>query len=75
MELFEAVTSLAAVALVTWMIFWMRRTARTLKGELTGKLETALAMGGWAVATMAFFAVLREGVEAAARPRSRSTPP
>ncbi|MEV4134262.1 iron uptake system protein EfeO [Dactylosporangium sp. NPDC049742] len=63
MELFEAVTSLVAVALVTWMIFWMRRTARTLKGELTGRLETALAMGGGAVVTMAFFAVLREGVE------------
>lgn len=63
MELFEAVTSLVAVALVTWMIFWMRRTARTLKGELTGRLETALSMGGWAVVTMAFFAVLREGVE------------
>ncbi|MFC4039264.1 iron uptake system protein EfeO [Dactylosporangium siamense] len=63
MELFEAATSLVAVVLVTWMIFWMRRTARTLKGELTGRLETALSMGGWAVVTMAFFAVLREGVE------------
>ncbi|MET7403014.1 iron uptake system protein EfeO [Dactylosporangium sp. NPDC005572] len=63
MELFEAVTSLAAVALVTWMIFWMRRSARTLRGELTGRLSDAIAMGGWAVATMAFFAVLREGVE------------
>ncbi|MEV6932029.1 iron uptake system protein EfeO [Dactylosporangium sp. NPDC051485] len=63
LELFEAVTSLAAVALVTWMIFWMRRTARTLRGELTGRLENALRVGGWAVAAMAFFAVLREGVE------------
>ncbi|WP_308195527.1 iron uptake system protein EfeO [Dactylosporangium sp. AC04546] len=63
MELFEAVTSLTAVALVTWMIFWMRRSARTLRGELTGRLSDAIAMGGWAVATMAFFAVLREGVE------------
>ncbi len=27
-ELFEAITSVTAVALVTWMIFWMRRTAR-----------------------------------------------
>jgi high-affinity iron transporter len=63
MELFEGVTSLVAVTFVTWMIFWMRRTARTLKGELTGRLETALAMGGLAVASMAFFAVVREGVE------------
>src|SRR4051794_4271466 len=34
-ELFEAVTSALAVVLVTWMIFWMRRTARRLTGELT----------------------------------------
>ncbi|GIF47293.1 FTR1 family protein [Asanoa ferruginea] len=81
MELFEAVTSLAAVALVTWMIFWMRRTARTLKGELTGKLNEALAMGGLAVAGMAFLAVVREGVEmvllvfAAAESASTTTAP
>ncbi|HEV7707639.1 MAG TPA: iron uptake transporter permease EfeU [Asanoa sp.] len=81
MELFEAVTSLAAVALVTWMIFWMRRTARTLKGELTGKLNQALAMGGLAVAGMAFLAVVREGVEmvllvfAAAESASTTTAP
>jgi len=63
LELFEALTSLAAVVLVTWMIFWMRRTARTLKGELTSKLSAALTVGGTAVATMAFLAVVREGVE------------
>ncbi|MGI5239961.1 iron uptake system protein EfeO [Dactylosporangium sp. CA-139066] len=63
LELFEAVTSLAAVTLVTWMIFWMRRTARSLRGELTGRLENAMRVGGWAVAAMAFFAVVREGVE------------
>src|SRR4051812_34331232 len=27
-ELFEALTSIAAVCFVTWMIFWMRRAAR-----------------------------------------------
>jgi iron uptake system component EfeO len=63
LEVFEAVTSLVAVAMVTWMIFWMRRTARTLRGELTGRLENALSVGGPAVAALAFFAVLREGVE------------
>src|SRR6476469_478386 len=41
-ELFEAITSVIAVVLVTWMIFWMRRTARGLKGELTGRMETAI---------------------------------
>ncbi|MGY1716714.1 iron uptake transporter permease EfeU [Geodermatophilus sp. SYSU D01106] len=62
-ELFEAVTSVLAVALVTWMVFWMRRTARRLKGELTGQLEHALGMGTLAVAGVAFLSVVREGLE------------
>ncbi|MET8043305.1 iron uptake transporter permease EfeU [Micromonospora sp. NPDC005215] len=63
LELFEAVTSLVAVAMVTWMIFWMRRSARTLKAELTGRLTEALGMGRAAIALLAFVAVIREGVE------------
>ncbi|MEU4221263.1 iron uptake transporter permease EfeU [Actinoplanes sp. NPDC026623] len=63
LELFEAVTSLVAVAMVTWMIFWMRRSARTIKAELTGKLTDALGMGRAAIAGLAFVAVIREGVE------------
>src|SRR4051812_1171392 len=58
LELFEAVTSLVAVALVTWMIFWMRRSARTIKRELTGKLTEALGLGRTAVAFLAFIAVI-----------------
>jgi len=64
-ELFEAITSVVAVALVTWMIFWMRRTARRLKGELHGKLESAIGVGGVAIAGLAFVAVIREGLETA----------
>lgn len=63
LELFEAVTSLVAVAMVTWMISWMRRSARTIKAELTGKLTEALGMGRAAIAGLAFVAVIREGVE------------
>jgi len=62
-ELFEAITSVLAVGLVTWMVFWMRRTARKLKGELTGQLEHALGLGTLAVAGVAFLSVVREGLE------------
>jgi high-affinity iron transporter len=62
-ELFEAVTSIAAVCFVTWMIFWMRRAARGIAGELRNKLEEALEVGSWAVGSMAFLAVVREGLE------------
>ena len=62
-ELFEAITSLAAVVFVTWMIFWMRRAARSIAGELRSRLTDALAVGSMAVAVMAFLAVVREGLE------------
>jgi high-affinity iron transporter len=62
-ELFEAVTSIAAVCFVTWMIFWMRRAARGIAGELRNKLQDALAVGSVAVGLMAFLAVVREGLE------------
>ena len=64
-ELFEAVTSIAAVGFVTWMIFWMRRAARSIAGDLRSRLTDALAVGSIAVAVMAFLAVVREGLETA----------
>ncbi|HQR80169.1 MAG TPA: FTR1 family protein, partial [Actinomycetota bacterium] len=54
-----------AVAFVTWMIFWMARNARQLKGELQTKVDSAAAVAPWAVALMAFLAVAREGLETA----------
>ncbi|MEU4796756.1 iron uptake transporter permease EfeU [Streptomyces sp. NPDC023327] len=57
--------SIVAVALVTWMVFWMRRTARHLKAELHGKLDSALQMGTAALVATAFLAVGREGLETA----------
>jgi high-affinity iron transporter len=62
-ELFAGVTSFAAVGLVTWMVFWMKRTARVLKSELHGKVDNALTTGPLTLAGVAFFAVLREGLE------------
>jgi high-affinity iron transporter len=62
-ELFAGVTSFIAVALVTWMVFWMKRTARNLRNELQGKVDVAATAGPLALAGAAFFAVIREGLE------------
>jgi high-affinity iron transporter len=62
-EAFGGTMSISAVALVTWMIFWMRRTARYLKAELEGKVAEALTMSRVAVTVIAFVSVAREGIE------------
>jgi high-affinity iron transporter len=64
-ELFAGLTSFIAVALVTWMVFWMKRTARTLRDELHGKVDSAIMGGPISLALVAFFAVTREGLETA----------
>ena len=57
--------SIIAVGFVTWMVFWMANHARSLSGELKGKVDTA-AEAGWAsLAFVAFLAVGREGLETA----------
>jgi len=61
--IFAGTLSILAVGFVTWMIFWMRRTARHLAGELHGKLDRAVSAGGWAIVLVAFLAVAREGLE------------
>ena len=57
--------SIIAVGFVTWMIFWMRRNARTLSGNLRGKLDDAIRIGPVAVVVMSALAVGREGLETA----------
>ncbi|MEU9165745.1 iron uptake transporter permease EfeU [Streptomyces sp. NPDC048424] len=64
-ELLGGSLSIISVGLVTWMVFWMKRTARHLKAELHGKLDAALAMGTGALVATAFLAVGREGLETA----------
>ncbi|MFE9463576.1 iron uptake transporter permease EfeU [Streptomyces virginiae] len=64
-ELLGGSLSIISVGLVTWMVFWMKRTARHLKAELHGKLDSALAMGTGALVATAFLAVGREGLETA----------
>ena len=65
-QIFEGVTMLLAAALLTWMIFWMSRTARTLKSEIESEVhKAAFGAGKRAVFFVAFFAILREGIELA----------
>ena len=64
-ELLGGTLSIVAVGFVTWMVFWMKRTARGLRGELEGRASAALGAGGTALAVVAFLAVAREGLETA----------
>jgi high-affinity iron transporter len=62
----ETVVGLFAVAMVTYMVLWMRKHSRDLKGQLEGAAAAALAQGSArALVLMAFLAVLREGFETA----------
>ncbi|GAA3030176.1 iron uptake transporter permease EfeU [Microbacterium dextranolyticum] len=63
-ELIGGLMSLLTVAMVTWMIFWMQKTARTLKRSLEGGIDRALSTGGaWAIVAIGFVSVAREGIE------------
>jgi high-affinity iron transporter len=67
-ELLEATVGFAAVIVLTWMIFWMRRAGKAIKGELEAKIDSAVTTPGAAakaLIAMAFFAVVREGLESA----------
>jgi high-affinity iron transporter len=60
----ETVVGAVAVCMVTYMVLWMRRHARDLRGQLEGAASDAVASGsGLALVAMAFLAVLREGLE------------
>ena len=63
-EQLETVIGLIAVGMITWMIVWMKRHARNLRGELEAHADQALIEGSTlALVGMAFLAVLREGIE------------
>jgi high-affinity iron transporter len=65
-EQLETVIALVAVGFVTYMILFMKRHSRNLKGELQERAGAALASGSTtALILMAFLAVLREGLETA----------
>ena len=60
----EGVAAVLAVGVLTWMLFWMRRQGRALKGELEHGVDLAISEGSaLALVGLAFVAVIREGVE------------
>lgn len=63
-ETFEGLAALVAVGVLTWMLFWMRRQGRSMKGDLEREVGHALGTGSTlALVGLAFVAVLREGLE------------
>ena len=65
-QIFDGTAMLSAVAVLTWMIFWMRRQAAGIKRELEEKLAGAVAAGSAVgLGAVVFFAVVREGWETA----------
>jgi high-affinity iron transporter len=64
--IFEGTTMFLAVAIITWMVFWMRYQSRTLKSTLERDLQQAIGAGqGRGLMAVTFLAVFREGVELA----------
>lgn len=65
-QVFEGLAMLLAAGVLTWMIFWMRTQSRTMKSELeVGVREATAGAGKRALFSLAFLAVVREGVELA----------
>jgi high-affinity iron transporter len=65
-QVFEGVMMLAAAGVVTWMLFWMRRQASSVRGDLQRAVDRTLTEGtAWGLAVLAFTAVIREGLETA----------
>ncbi|MFJ2331548.1 iron uptake transporter permease EfeU [Pseudomonas helleri] len=65
-ELFEGIVGLIAVGILSSMVFWMRKVARSIKSSLHTSLDHALAGSKHqvtALIAMVFFAVAREGLE------------
>ena len=64
--LLEGIFSLVAVVLLSWMLIWMTAQARYLKAQVEEGVSSALKGGNssaWAVFSLVFIAVLREGFE------------
>lgn len=65
-KIFEGTAMFAAAAVLTYMIFWMRRQAINIRAHLVAQVDSALDAGStYALGLLAFVAVGREGIETA----------
>lgn len=61
---YEGITSLLAVVMVTYMTFWMARQGRYMKAHLEAGAQASLTTGrAWGIFALVFFSVIREGIE------------
>jgi high-affinity iron transporter len=66
LELFlEAIFGVLAIGMLSWMLIWMTKQARFMKGQVEGAVDRAInTNAGWGVFTLVFIAIVREGFEA-----------
>lgn len=64
-KVYEGITSILAVGMVTYMTFWMARRGRYLKGELEAGAQASLSgeHAAWGLVGLVFFTIVREGIE------------
>ncbi|MBC7881902.1 MAG: FTR1 family iron permease [Anaerolineae bacterium] len=64
--LLEGVFSFIAIVMLSWMLIWMTKQARFLKGQVEGSVAALISQedrAGWGIFGLVLFAVLREGFE------------
>jgi high-affinity iron transporter len=65
-DILATLFSAIAIGMLSWMLIWMTQQARSLKAEIEGNLEVAIAQGTTArrqIFLLVFIAVVREGFE------------
>ncbi|WP_206812624.1 FTR1 family iron permease [Paradesulfitobacterium ferrireducens] len=65
-EIFEVTVAVIAISVLSYMVVWMQKQSKNIKGELQTKLDAALSDNQvWGIAVLAFVTIIREGIETA----------